>query len=259
MRNWLIAMLGVAACGGDDNNEPNVPVATVTVTPSASTMPAGGAVQLQATTQDANGVALTGRQITWAASDAAIATVSPSGTVTGVAEGDATITATSEGKTGSAAVTVQAPEPGPQARVMSGDQQHATVNTAPAEPLVVEIVNSDGRSLDLRVTFQPGSCRLQLSANFVQTDLSGRASTTVTKLPQQAGACTVPAGVDGVTGTTAIFTLHADPDVAVVLQNVLNRTDLGAGFVGHAPPLPLRPARWISMEIPSPASPSPGR
>jgi alpha-tubulin suppressor-like RCC1 family protein len=114
MRNWLILMLGVAACAGDESSEPNVPVATVTVTPSASTISAGGAVQLQATTQDANGVALTGRLITWASSDATVATVSPSGTVTGIAGGNATITADSEGRTGSATVTVQAPDPGPQ-------------------------------------------------------------------------------------------------------------------------------------------------
>ena len=114
MRNWLIAILCVAACGGDEGNEPNVPVATVTVAPSTSSIPVGGELQLQATTLDANGGTLPGRQITWASSDAAIATVSPSGTVTGIAEGDATITAASEAKTGSAAVTVQAPDPGPQ-------------------------------------------------------------------------------------------------------------------------------------------------
>ena len=126
----------------------------------------------------------------------------------------------------------------PEARIVSGDQQHGTVDTALAEPLVVEIVDADGHGLpDLRVTFQTGSCRLQLSANFVQTDLSGRASTTVTKLPQQAGVCTVPAGVEGVTETPAIFTVHADPGAAVVLQNLLDRTALGAGFVGHPPPL----------------------
>jgi alpha-tubulin suppressor-like RCC1 family protein len=114
MRNFLILMLGLAACSGDDGNEPNVPVATVMVTPSTSHISVGGEVQLQAATLDGNGGTLSGRQITWATSDAAIATVSPSGIVTGVAEGDATITAASEAKTGSAAVTVQAPDPGPQ-------------------------------------------------------------------------------------------------------------------------------------------------
>jgi len=108
MRNWLIAILGVGACGGDDGSEPNVPVATVTVTPPSLSIQVGATVQLQAATLDGNGGTLTGRQIAWATSDIAIATVSSSGLVTGLAEGDATVTATSETKIGSATVTVQA-------------------------------------------------------------------------------------------------------------------------------------------------------
>lgn len=103
MRNWLVLMLGVAACGGDENSEPSAPVATVAVTPATSNIPIGGEVQLQASTLDANGGTLTGRQITWTSSDATIATVSTSGVVTGVAEGIATVTAAAETKTGTAA------------------------------------------------------------------------------------------------------------------------------------------------------------
>ena len=55
MRNCLILMLGLAACSGDDGNEPNVPVATVTVTPSTSSIPVDGQVQLQAATLAASG------------------------------------------------------------------------------------------------------------------------------------------------------------------------------------------------------------
>src|SRR5205814_4233132 len=46
--------------------------------------------------------------VTWATSDATKATVSSSGLVTGVAIGTATISATSEGKVGTATVTVAA-------------------------------------------------------------------------------------------------------------------------------------------------------
>jgi len=51
---------------------------------------------------------LTGRVVGWASSNPAIATVSATGLVTGVAAGAATITATSEGKSGTAAITVTA-------------------------------------------------------------------------------------------------------------------------------------------------------
>ncbi|TMJ02801.1 MAG: hypothetical protein E6H01_06260, partial [Bacillati bacterium ANGP1] len=85
-----------------------VPVASVTVTPATASISTGQTVQLTGTPKDASGTALTGRVVTWATSNAGVATVSGSGLVTGVAAGSATITATSEGKNGTAALTVTA-------------------------------------------------------------------------------------------------------------------------------------------------------
>src|SRR2546421_607480 len=83
-----------------------VPVASVTVTPTPATVPAGQTLQLTATTKDANGNVLTARFVSWASDNTAVATVSSTGLVTGVTQGQATITATSETKTGTAAMTV---------------------------------------------------------------------------------------------------------------------------------------------------------
>src|SRR2546426_313895 len=83
----------------------NVPVASVTVSPATASLMVGATTQLTATPKDLNGTALTGRTVTWATSNAAVALVSASGLVTGVAAGAATITATSEGKSGTSAVT----------------------------------------------------------------------------------------------------------------------------------------------------------
>ena len=82
------------------------PVATVAVTPNPATVVQGATLQLTATLTDANGYQLSGRTTTWSTSAAGIATVSTSGVVTGVAPGTATITATSEGKSGTTQVTV---------------------------------------------------------------------------------------------------------------------------------------------------------
>ena len=90
----------------------NVPVASVTVSPATASVPAGQGVQLTATLKDANGNTLTGRTVTWSSDNTAVATVSGSGLVSGVAAGAATITATSEAKTGTSAITVTAPPPG---------------------------------------------------------------------------------------------------------------------------------------------------
>ena len=83
-----------------------VPVATVSVTPVTFSLVAGTTQQLTAVTRDAASNVLTGRVVTWAASDQSKATVDASGLVTAVAAGTTNITATSEGKTGTAQVTV---------------------------------------------------------------------------------------------------------------------------------------------------------
>src|SRR5438552_15918489 len=82
-----------------------MPVASVTVSPAPASVAAGQTVQLTATPKDANGNPLTGRVVTWATSNGAVATVSAGGLVSGLVVGTATISATSEGQSGSSAIT----------------------------------------------------------------------------------------------------------------------------------------------------------
>ncbi|MGE0354377.1 MAG: Ig-like domain-containing protein [Gemmatimonadales bacterium] len=83
-----------------------IPVASVTVTPAAATVPVATTTTLTATTRDAAGHLLVGRVIAWSSSAPSIAQVDPSGVVTGVKPGTATVTATSEGRSASAAITI---------------------------------------------------------------------------------------------------------------------------------------------------------
>ncbi len=84
-----------------------VPVAAVTVAPPSASVEVGATVQLTATPKDADGNPLTGRVVTWSASDTTIAQVDGNGLVTGkTGGGPITVTATSEGKSGTAAITV---------------------------------------------------------------------------------------------------------------------------------------------------------
>ena len=85
-----------------------VPVASVTVSPASASVAVGQTVQLAATPKDANGNALSGRTVTWASSNGSVGGVDGSGLVTGVVAGSTTITATSEGQSGTSAVTVTA-------------------------------------------------------------------------------------------------------------------------------------------------------
>src|SRR5947199_207583 len=77
-----------------------------TLLPSRATVLVGQTLQLTATPKDSAGGTLTGRTVTWMSGNTSVAAVSSSGQVTGVAPGSATITATSEGKTSTAAITV---------------------------------------------------------------------------------------------------------------------------------------------------------
>jgi len=83
-------------------------VTTVTVAPTSASLVVGATTTLQATVKDQNGNVMTGQTVTWTTNNAAAATLSSSGVVTGVAAGSATITATSSGKIGTSSITVTA-------------------------------------------------------------------------------------------------------------------------------------------------------
>lgn len=81
------------------------PVGTVTVGAPPSSIRQEGTVELSATLVGSDGEPAVGRVVTWSSSDEDIATVDD-GVVSGVADGTVTITATSEGVSGSTQVTV---------------------------------------------------------------------------------------------------------------------------------------------------------
>lgn len=58
------------------------PIASIVVTPTSQTLASGSSATLTAVALDANGRPLTGRQLTWSSSDAALATLTGPGQVT---------------------------------------------------------------------------------------------------------------------------------------------------------------------------------
>ena len=90
-----------------------VPVASVSVSPASSSILVGATVQLSATTLDGSNNVLTGRVVTWSSANAGIASVGSNGLVSAVSAGTTQVTATSEGKSGSATITVTAIPPPP--------------------------------------------------------------------------------------------------------------------------------------------------
>jgi alpha-tubulin suppressor-like RCC1 family protein len=82
-----------------------IPVATVEVTGATSEV-VGASALYAVVLKAADGSVLTGRTVTWGVSDATRATTSQTGSVTMLAAGVVTLTATSEGKSGNIAITI---------------------------------------------------------------------------------------------------------------------------------------------------------
>ncbi len=98
----------VTAPGGGSPPSPP-PAASVSLNSGSASVVVGGTAALSATVKDANGNTLTDRSISWASSSVGVVTVTQSGGVTGISVGSAVVTATAEGKSGSATVTVTLP------------------------------------------------------------------------------------------------------------------------------------------------------
>jgi uncharacterized protein YjdB len=101
-----LAALSMIACS-DDTTSPMV--STVTVS-ADSVITVGGTTLIAVVASDQNGGVLVNPTITYVSSDTTIATVTPAGLVTGVADGVVTITATVESHSGTLTIRV-APAP----------------------------------------------------------------------------------------------------------------------------------------------------
>jgi uncharacterized protein YjdB len=177
------------------------PVASVTVAPSSANVAITGTVQLTATPKDANGNPLTGRAISWSSSDNTIATVSSSGLVTGVAAGTVTITATSEGKSGTASVTVA----GAPVATVTVTPATASVQAGQTVQLTATLKDANGNILTGRVVTWSSSNNTAASVN---------SSGLVTG--SSAGSATITATSEGKSGTSAI-TVTAVPVASVTV------------------------------------------
>lgn len=105
----LAVMFGTVSCSDDDEKEGTIAVSAVAVNPTTAAVKPGATVTLSATVTPEDA---TDKTITWSSSDEKVATVD-GGKVTGVAEGTATITATTKSgdKTATCTVTVSEDTP----------------------------------------------------------------------------------------------------------------------------------------------------
>ena len=103
------AVLAVACTGADEPTAPVPPPSptfTVQVSPATGSVEVGDTIRYTATVTDASGQAVVNPTIAWSTSQASQAWAREDGLVTGAGPGRPTVTATSQGATGTATLTV---------------------------------------------------------------------------------------------------------------------------------------------------------
>ncbi len=183
-----------------------VPVASVVVAPDVDSVVVGQSVQLSATTRDSAGSALTGRSVSWSSSAPAIASVSSTGLVTGLLPGTVTITAHSEGKSGTAQILVGL-VPVDRIQIIPSSANIAVGKTA---TLVAQLSDANGALLSGRtVTWSSNAPQIvAISSSGVVTGVAvGQAQITATAEGKSATAFVdvvpVPVAIVSVTPTSA--------------------------------------------------------
>jgi uncharacterized protein YjdB len=178
-----------------------VPVASVVLLPNRVDFVVGTTYQLSASVLDANGITLTDRAIAWTTSNPGIATVNGSGIIAGVATGTTTITAASEGRSGTSTVTVL-PEP-----VVRVDVNPATLTLQAGQTQLLVALPKDAKG-----NLVAGQTVVWSSDKVAVASVSGGLVTT-----SKTGVATITASVGSVKGTATI-TVNPGPVETVTVS-----------------------------------------
>lgn len=128
-------------------------VVSVDVLPTTGSLSPGQTLQLTATPRDAGDQPVLGASVTWSSSNNLVATVSSTGLVTAVRDGMATITAQSEGVTGTASISVTTVN----VRLSVENQLASSVDISTGGVFLGRIAPAGGQSF---VVAQPDTLRL---------------------------------------------------------------------------------------------------
>jgi hypothetical protein len=227
----VVVACTLLACGGDGSPDPVAPstpvVTTILVLAPPSPLVPGGTFALTAEVRDQTGVAMAGKSLTWSSANAAVATVSNAGVVTAEGPGMTTVSATVDGKTGTANITVaQAPVFAVTITPLS-----AAAVAGETTPLMAVVTDRNGAVLPgRRVTWSS-------SAPLVGTvDASGQL------IAASPGVTTVTAVSEGVSGTLVVLVAAPAGSVAPTIASIApatltpgtTATVRGTGFLGTA-------------------------
>ena len=207
---------------------PPAPVVSVRVTPASGEVLVGNTIDFDAEPLDADGNVLSGRQIVWASGNSSVATVDTDGTVRGVAPGEATITATSEGERGTTTITVTTPPPAPVASVEVSPAAD-TIQIGEATPLDAVVRDANGNVLtDREVTWRSDDSSL--------ASVDGEGNVTGVS----SGATSIVATAEGESGSARITIEAAEASGSARLDYVSGDGQQGKNNRTLADPLVVR-------------------
>ncbi|MCC6773380.1 MAG: Ig-like domain-containing protein [Gemmatimonadaceae bacterium] len=216
-------------------------VVAVQLSAATVTLVEGATQQLTATALDARGRPMAGKVVTWSSSNIAVAAVSASGLVQAISPGSATITASSDGVTGTSAITVRVV---PIATVTIAPAS-ANLTTGNTVQLTAQMLDAAGNPIS------PSGRAVSWSSAAPSIATVG-ASGVVTGT--SAGIVTITGTVEGVTGTASIIVTNAPvstvqvapaaPQLTVGTSAQLSATALDAG--GNV--VTGRPVTWTSSD-----------
>ena len=196
------------------------PVATVAVSPTSLKIGVTQIAPLAVTLYDVQGNVLTGRSLTYSSSDQTIAYVSASGVVTGVANGQAVVTVTADGRRSTTvAVTVGAGPTNPTVAV-------ATVAVSLNAPSLTVGQTTQGNAVTKDASGNVLTSRTIVWTTSDPSVASVDGSGVITAL--KAGSVTVTATSEGQTGSASL-TVTAPAQAAVASMTLTISPNLNVG------------------------------
>ncbi|MDV2482467.1 PGF-pre-PGF domain-containing protein [Methanoculleus sp. Wushi-C6] len=178
------------------------PIGLVAVSPSAVTLGIADARQFEAIVFDRAGRIVPDAEVLWASSDEAVGTVGADGIFTALAAGTTAVTASVDGVTGTAAVTVR--DDAPALASISIAPSAITLAAGETERFVATGYDQSGRVMpDVGVIW---------ACSDADVGMIGADGTFVALA---AGTATVTASADGVTGTAAVTVVSLAPGLVV--------------------------------------------
>ena len=224
------------------------PVASVAVSPATVSVALNATTQLTATTSDANGYVLNGRTVTWSSSDPSKATVDATGLVKGLAYGQVIITATSEGKTGTATVKVSDGIAPDLVGLTFNPSQTVDVSTGAQTITIVGHIKDAGGSGTAQFAVKASAPNGVFLTCAASSPASGDTSDGTWNCP-----INIPAGADP--GTWKLFILVSDVGLSAHTYSEADLTAAGlpTGFTVTSPTPDNAAPAIVSLQL-SPAS-----